>query len=392
MGLCKRKEISESRAVIEVSGWIGSTNAAEFGTEINRCLMGMEPKQIVLDAQSLEYISSAGLRELMKLRKKYSDISVINVSDEIYDIFEVTGFKDVLGVRRKIREISLDGCPLVGEGEFGRIYRLDNDKIVKMYRPDMPLEKIHAERQLAQKAFILGVPTAISYDVVQCGSSYGLVFEMFKADTLAGLIEKQPETASEYGRRCARLLREIHTITPEPGALPDQCRRYLDWIESMSTFLADDEKSLLREYLIMKIPSKNIFLHGDFHCKNIMVVDGELMLIDIGNAAAGNPAYDLGQITFSQIIIPKTVRTPEEAQKLLGFSPDTARKFTSALISEYFETSDREKLSEITKKLDPIALFALGVYASNVNKGNEKALSGIAQKIIRENLIPAVRE
>ena len=64
-----------------IKGKIDSTNAAEFEKE----LMAAKPAE--LDASELEYISSAGLRVLLKLAKAVGDVTVNNVSSEVYEIF-----------------------------------------------------------------------------------------------------------------------------------------------------------------------------------------------------------------------------------------------------------------------------------------------------------------
>ena len=62
---------------------------------------------ITLDAAELEYISSAGLRVLLNLKKGTKcKVSVINVSHEIYDIFNVTGFDNILDVKKALRELA----------------------------------------------------------------------------------------------------------------------------------------------------------------------------------------------------------------------------------------------------------------------------------------------
>ena len=63
-----------------------------------------------LCADRLEYISSAGLRVLMKLRKKAGKaLPVLNVSPEVFEVFEMTGFTELLDVKKRLREIAVEG-------------------------------------------------------------------------------------------------------------------------------------------------------------------------------------------------------------------------------------------------------------------------------------------
>ena len=96
-------------------GRIDSNNAEQIEREIFTAVDSANGADVVIDANSLEYISSAGLRVLMKLRKTINmPIPVINVSRDVYDIFETTGFTELLDVRRAMREISVEGCEIIG--------------------------------------------------------------------------------------------------------------------------------------------------------------------------------------------------------------------------------------------------------------------------------------
>lgn len=146
----------------QIKGKIDSTNAPEFEKEIMAAL----PTEI--DASGLEYISSAGLRVLMKLRKTVGEVTIVNVSSDVYEIFDVTGFTSILTVKKALREISVDGCEVIGAGGYGTVYRLDAETIVKVYH-HAGLDFIEKERELSKKAFLLGVPTAISFNTVKVG-------------------------------------------------------------------------------------------------------------------------------------------------------------------------------------------------------------------------------
>ena len=70
----------------------------------------------------------------MKLKKMtQKEIYIENVSNEIYDIFEVTGFTDIFKVQKRLREISVENCEVIGEGANGKVYRLDDETIIKVF-------------------------------------------------------------------------------------------------------------------------------------------------------------------------------------------------------------------------------------------------------------------
>ena len=85
--------------IIEVAGRLDTITAPTLEKTINEDIDGT--KNLVLDLKELEYISSAGLRVLLSAQKKMQRIgsmTVKNVCDSIMEVFEITGFADILEI------------------------------------------------------------------------------------------------------------------------------------------------------------------------------------------------------------------------------------------------------------------------------------------------------
>ena len=85
--------------IIEVSGRLDTVTAPELEKTINEDIEGT--KNLVLDIKGVEYISSAGLRVLLAAQKKISKtglMKVMNPCPEVMEIFEVTGFTEILTI------------------------------------------------------------------------------------------------------------------------------------------------------------------------------------------------------------------------------------------------------------------------------------------------------
>ena len=164
-------------------------NFAEVEADILKQIEGHGYDEIVLDAQGMKYISSAGLRVVLGLKKKFENVSVVNTSVAVYDIFEMTGFTNIVTVEKALRQVSVDGCKIIGKGAHGTVYSTAPDTIVKVYELGSSLEDINRERELSKKAFVLGLPTAIALDTVKVGDQYGTVFELLNAESLEGLCQ-----------------------------------------------------------------------------------------------------------------------------------------------------------------------------------------------------------
>jgi anti-anti-sigma factor len=188
-----RGQVKEDKVELFVSGRIDSTNAAAAGEEFDRILEGVTPRPLYIDASELEYISSAGLRLILRLRKSFEDITITGTSSEIYEILDMTGFTQMMTVEKAYKVVSIEGCEVIGRGANGTVYRIDGDNVVKVYNNPDALDEIQHEREVARLAMILGVPTAISYDVVRVGNSYGSVFELLDAKSFSKILAQHPE-------------------------------------------------------------------------------------------------------------------------------------------------------------------------------------------------------
>ncbi len=374
-------------------GHIDSKNAGEFESDVMTALDGAPGVSVVVDVDKLNYVSSAGLRVFMKAMKRANGtLKVINASPEVYEIFEVTGFSSLMDVKKRLREISVDGCELIGQGGFGKVYRLDEETIAKIYNPGISLEFVENERDISQKAFLMGVPTAISYDVVRCGECYGVVFEMLNAKTTAQIIEADPSQIPAVSGGSAKLLKELHQIEPGPDAgLPDCKQRFLDWVDSLAGFITEDEVNKAKAF-ISSIPDRDTFLHGDYNAKNIMLRDGEFQLIDIGDASVGHPIFDIAGLMLAYIILPNAQggRSDEERRGLLGFDFEYAPQVWGTMCATYFGLRSQEEIAQKTQQLMPYCLLLMAYQAIRISGEDEQAIQLRVDRVLRERFLPAI--
>lgn len=93
------KTIENSVAVLQVSGRLDTMTAPELENEINS--VAGDVSELVLDMKELEYTSSAGLRVILKSQKLMSAkgcMKLINVSDDVMEVFKMTGFAEILTI------------------------------------------------------------------------------------------------------------------------------------------------------------------------------------------------------------------------------------------------------------------------------------------------------
>ena len=88
-----------SGLIIAIEGRLDTLTAPELETELNGCIEGLT--SLTFDLGKLDYISSAGLRVLLSAQKrmnKQGEMKLTNVTETIMEIFEVTGFSDILTI------------------------------------------------------------------------------------------------------------------------------------------------------------------------------------------------------------------------------------------------------------------------------------------------------
>ena len=93
-------EKDNGRVILKIEGRLDTTSDPELEKAINN--EGDSLKNLVLDFNCVDYISSAGLRVLLSAQKKMNvqgHMELINVSEAVMDIFEMTGFADILEIK-----------------------------------------------------------------------------------------------------------------------------------------------------------------------------------------------------------------------------------------------------------------------------------------------------
>lgn len=346
MEYIKCKDTPELLTVF-LQGHIDSANAGDVEKEINEVRTLSEASDVLLDAGDLEYISSAGLRVILRLRKQLPDLMIINVAPEVYEIFDMTGFTEMMEIQKAYREISVEGCEVIGQGANGKVYRIDPDTIVKVYLNPDSLPEIHRERELARTAFVLGIPTAIPYDVVRVGEGYGSVFELLNATSFAKLLINGEKSVDEVAKMSVELLKQIHGTEVKPDSMPDMKLVALDWADFLKDYLPADQYEKLHG-LIAAVPEDHHMMHGDYHIKNVMLQNGESLLIDMDTLCYGHPIFELASMFNAYVGYGET--DPTVTPNFLGISQETAREFWKKSLSLYLDGAEEAVVNEVEEK------------------------------------------
>ena len=382
------KRIENDTLYLELAGRVDTSNADQVEQSIQR-IRGENPTaNCVLDAENLEFISSAGLRIILRLLKELKQLKVINVNSDVYEILDMTGFTDMLTVEKAFRKISLDGCELIARGGNGAVYRYDAETIVKIYHNGASLDEIRQEKELCRKVFIKGINTAIPYDVVKVGDSYGSVAEMLSAKSVAKILKADIEKLDECMDIYTDLLKKIHSIPVSVGEMPSMKEIAVNWFEFLESYLPTDLWTKLMD-MIKKMPEPQFMIHGDYHIHNVMIQDGEPLLIDMDTVAYGHPVFEFAAVYLGYVGYCEN--NPSGVLEFYGLPYETTTKLWATLLEKYFN-GDKAKMQEVELKAKIIGYARmLRRTIRRVGKDTEegKGLIELCQKHLAE-LIPLV--
>jgi uncharacterized protein (TIGR02172 family) len=329
---------------INPEGKIDTNNADEISAEFLELAQKFPNEKFVLNLEKLTYISSAGLRAILKLSKiKKKNLQLIEASPNVYEVFETSGFTQIINIKKALRKISADNLIFLGKGSSGNVYKLDDENILKVYKDNWNFESVENERANSQAAFLEGIDTAIAYDVVKVGKNFGIVYEMINADTMEKVVLNDIEHVEDYARRLCKFVKKQHTIETN---FEDIRTRIISIAEKVPYYSAEEFKTV-REYL-EALPNCKNFCHGDINLSNILLQNGQMILIDMGGIATGHPIFDISWIYF---IYDVRKPLPNRVDNGPQFMPPI---FWKTFAKEYFNTTDEKIIEHYERALLPL--------------------------------------
>lgn len=353
---------------VSLEGRLDTEASVKFETEIAVISKENPHTSMVIDAEGLNYIASSGLRVILKMAKAEKDFRIENVCSTVYEVFELTGFSKIIKMSKALRKIDLEKCEKIGFGGNGAVYRISEDEIVKVnYNPET-YEGLDKELARAKEAFLLGIPTAISFDLVDCGEGKrGVVYETIKSLTLGETMQNAPERMEELTEKYIEQLNHLHSIRTDNPIFGSAKENYRNQVANASKFLTEEEGELLK-LILEALPEGDRLVHCDAHPKNLMIQNGEMLWIDMEQMSAGHPIYDL----ISIAVILNGMRTDEMIMGIAGMNNATVALLKDCFIRKYFKTEDPEMIQKFGSMLDGLRLirtvFAIGFTSSNTEK------------------------
>lgn len=357
-------------------GELNSSNADIFEKESLDIIESQEFEKIILDFGNLKYISSAGLRIVLKLKQRYQNVVIREVSLEVYDILQMTGFTNIIQCSKKLNEISIDGAQVIGEGFFSTVYRIDKDTIIKVFNRTSDAGQIERELKLAKTAFVLGIPTAISFDIVKVKEKLGVRFEMLDCMSLKNCFLQYPEKYAELLKKYVELLKKINSTECLDLSIPDMHEIYKQKVETIKPYFTNEQYKKIAN-LFESLQQKNTLVHGDCHFKNIMVQGEDFLLIDMDTLSRGNPIFELAQLRAPYVAFDED--DPGNSERFMGVSSDFAKKLFNDIVKMYFGGN----IEKIEQKIALICYVHMVWWTIVNTPENDKRLNGCKERLLK---------
>ena len=355
---------------VSVTRRVDSTNSQEFDEEIQNLVKDKDVKHICFNLSETEYVSSACLRVFLKYAKEYKDSSLVEVNPSVYDVLDMTGFKNFYHVEKKMKDYSVEGLEVIGKGATGTVYRVDADTIIKVFNDVFALDQIKREMDASKAAFVSGIATAIPYEVVKVGNKYGTIYELIKSKTLSEILQESGDEFDSIAKKYGKFMREMHEVDVSNANFKSTTESYAQYKPVIAGKLGSETAEIYNT-LLDSIPDRNTYVHGDFHPKNIMVTGNDFLLIDMGESSHGHPIFDVMALGVLRLAL---ADLPEKCQTFVGISSDELIRLWDLFIPEYFGTNDEEKIKHISNvcllysSIRAIGLLALLPYFTPTEK------------------------
>ena len=264
---------------------------------------------------------------------------------------------------KKYKEVSVEGCKIIGRGAKGEVYRYDDELVIKVFNENNTYHDVEMEIDLSRRAFILGIPTAISFGIVSVGNQYGAMYELVDSEPLSNFIARAPGQVEVYAKMMSDLAHTIHDIKIDKFVFPLVSERFNSYLEG-GLMIENQELGKKCKALIDKLGNYKTVLHGDFHTGNVFLLKGEPLLIDMGRVSQGHPIAEISDVYYFYVSL--GLDDPTNVEKFMGFSYATSKRYFELFLSQYMNTDDEIILNEITEKA------AILCYIRLINKYHKK--------------------
>ncbi len=205
------------------------------------------------------------------------------------------------GSWESFRRLKAADLEVIGEGRTATVYDM-GDKVLKLFRPEVPYTLISQEKTLTEVAHECGVTDENAYEIVRSGASYGIILDKLEGDCLEDLIAESGEMKYNCVMETFALaVKKMHSIHVTDERLPDMKKYSISLCDLISPSFCNAEERGKIKAVFEAIPDSDTFALGDCHPGNVMIRGRRISFIDFMFSGKGHPVFDLLSIYSGHI-------------------------------------------------------------------------------------------
>lgn len=223
---------------------------------------------------------------------------------------------------------------IIGVGNTATVYEWEEGKVLKLFYEGYPKEAVEREfnNAIAVGELDFGKPKA--YKLISWEERNGITYDKVEGESLQDWVLRNGDL-----QQCAVYMSKLHMeiLKNKVSAVPN----YRDFLKyHITNSNADSKKREGALQILEKLPQGDTLCHGDFHPGNILISNGDAMVIDFMNVCHGDPLYDIARTVFlvEYTPVPQEV---EDREAILQFKKTLAdlyllqMKVTREMIEDY---------------------------------------------------------
>lgn len=241
---------------------------------------------------------------------------------------------------------------MIGQGNTAEIYKLDDNKILKLFRSG--LHKGIVEREYQNSIFVRKILNCVPevYEMVEISGRHGIVYQEIKGTDMLKKMLVSFWKINDYAKALAHYHLDIQKpVSDTMGTVKEKLEEDLDNVE----ILPEQYKEVIRKHL-KSLPDDNILCHFDFHPGNIMITDKEAVFLDWMTACRGDACADVARTCIM-------LKYGE-----VSHAPWITRKLTSIIQHHIYKVYIKEYLSISKKDIEDINRWELPVAAARLRE------------------------
>jgi len=228
---------------------------------------------------------------------------------------------------------TLDNMQLVGSGMSADIYKIEDNKVLKLFKAEYGNEVPAYEGWIMECVNKLNINAPHYYGMKTINDRVGVIYDYIDGKSLINVLMKNPLSIAGYGKLLAK---EQYAINQKKvDGLLNEKERFKNQIERSKGKLGAYYAEVLND--LENKAKENYVCHGDFHPGNIMMQNGKPVVIDWMNAYSGTRAGDAAR-SYMMIISPNIPDVFRGVRKIL--LKIVKRKLARSFIKEYIRLSN----------------------------------------------------